>query len=59
MSEDKKVVRAIDLGFGFTKFVEKINENGEYKCRSFPSIATRKSNKVLGGGFFNERDTIC
>ena len=57
--EKKKVVQAIDLGFGFTKLVEGINANGQYKLKSYPSITAISSGKKnLGGGFFAERDTV-
>lgn len=54
--ETKKIVRAIDLGFGFTKMIETV-KGGEAKAKAFPSIAAKASKKTLGGGHFAERDT--
>jgi hypothetical protein len=35
-----KVVRSIDLGFGFTKFTVGVNKDGVPKMASFPSIVS-------------------
>lgn len=53
-----KIVRAIDLGYGFTKFIENVNGKGEPKASLFPSIAIKSSRKGLGGGYLSERETI-
>ena len=53
-----KVVRAIDLGFGFTKFIKSVSDKGVPKCLSFPSVTAIGSKKTLGGGVFSERDTV-
>lgn len=53
-----KIVRAIDLGYGFTKFIQGVSEKGDFKPASFPSIASIAGKKNLGGGFLKERDTI-
>lgn len=53
-----KVVRAIDLGYGFTKFIHNVTDKGDLRTASFPSIASIAGKKNLGGGFFAERDTV-
>ena len=55
---NKKVVRSIDLGYGFTKFIQNVTDKGDVKPVSFPSVASIAGKKNLGGGFFAERDTI-
>lgn len=37
------IVRAIDLGYGYTKYVEDVKEDGEIIVNSFPSIAVPAS----------------
>lgn len=48
LAKKEKIVRAIDLGFGFTKLVQDVHQNGRYKAMMFPSIVTRASSKDLG-----------
>ena len=54
----ESVVRAIDVGYGFTKFTSGKDDNGRYLCKSFASITAFASKKTLGAGVFKERDTV-
>lgn len=56
-SDSKPVIRALDLGFGFTKY--STEEDGEIVYKSFSSTAPRSS-KIEGSdlSLVNERDTI-
>lgn len=55
--ESAPIIRSLDLGFGFTKYSKK--ENDEIVFKDFPSIAPRAS-KVEDSdlSFLNERDTL-
>lgn len=59
MAEQKKskVVRALDLGWGYTKY-SKLNAAGELEYLSFPSLAPRASGLGLSLGDLGQRDTI-
>lgn len=53
-----KIVRAIDVGFGNTKFVVLRQGAGEVHCGIFPSIAPQApSTSDLGGEVFQRRNT--
>lgn len=58
----KPVVRAIDIGYGNTKFVASERNHGdisEVVCRSIPSIAPKASHLGdLGAGMMARRETI-
>ncbi len=42
-NENNPIVRAIDLGYGYTKYVKQITDKGEVIVDSFPSIAVPAS----------------
>lgn len=51
-------IRAIDIGYGFTKYTKGIDKNGDIVCDLFPSIAALSPpTDNLGGDFFVVRDT--
>ena len=53
------IVRAIDVGYGNTKFVQFHAQGGEIACSLFPSIAPQASSGAdLTGGVFQRRNTI-
>ena len=54
----KKIIRAIDGGYGWFKFTRDVKDNGEIETYTFPSIATIASDKNQGGGFLKDRRTI-
>lgn len=54
----KPIVRAIDVGYGNTKFVVLRQSGGETHCGLFPSIAPQASSTAdLGAGIFQRRNT--
>src|SRR5690606_26267692 len=52
------VVRAIDVGYGMTKYVLQSEGTGKFTCGSFPSLVTLGTGRQLGAGYFDERDTV-
>lgn len=55
---NKKTVRAIDVGYGNTKYTMFHNTGDEVVCASFPSIAPQASvGPDLSGGVFQRRNT--
>lgn len=55
---DKEVsLAAIDVGYGFTKYISGFYEDGQPVCGLFPSIAALSPMDNLTGGFFVSRDT--
>lgn len=51
------VVRAADIGYGFTKYTKGLDENGNVICDLFPSIAALSPQEEMGGDFFVARNT--
>lgn len=51
-------VRAIDVGYGYTKFIKNISPTGEIETGIFPSMAVLSPMEDLSGDFFVQRDTI-
>lgn len=55
----RKMVRAIDIGYGNTKFVAGHSHGMEIQCSIFPSIASHAAAGAnLGGGVFQRRNTV-
>lgn len=55
----QSIVRAIDVGYGNTKFVQFYTQGGEVACSLFPSIAPQAgSGPDLTGGVFQRRNTV-
>jgi plasmid segregation protein ParM len=52
------VVRAIDVGYGMTKYVLQSDGAGKFTCGSFPSLVALGMGRQLGAGYFDERDTV-
>jgi plasmid segregation protein ParM len=54
-----QIVRAIDVGYGNTKFVAYHNHGSNIQCSIFPSIAPHAScGDDLNGGIFQRRNTV-
>jgi plasmid segregation protein ParM len=52
-----EIVRSIDLGYGFVKYVHNVNKDGVPFIKSFPSIVEVSTDKNLGGDYFQRRKT--
>lgn len=53
------IVRAIDVGYGNTKFVTShVGTNTEIVCQMFPSLAPKASVTDLAGEFLKKRNTV-
>ena len=52
------VVRAVDVGYGMTKYVLQSEGNGKATCDSFPSVVALGQGRQLGAGYFEKRDTV-
>lgn len=52
----KKIVRALDLGWGFAKYTVQNGDEIEYK--SIPSLAPRHTGVDLSGSLMGRRDTV-
>ncbi len=52
------IIRAIDLGYGNTKYIYSDNTDNEMQCNLFPSIAPHASANGVGKGILKKRDTI-
>lgn len=52
-----KVVQALDLGWGFTKF-SVVGPDGQVSFRAIPSIAPRHTGLDLSGSLLGRRDTV-
>ena len=52
------VIRALDVGFGSTKFVVGHSPGGRIECRLFPSIAPMFSLIDIGDGILKQRDSV-
>ncbi|HXF46331.1 MAG TPA: PRTRC system protein D [Burkholderiaceae bacterium] len=50
-------VRAVDVGYGFTKFVRELRES-EPVCQHFPSMAAAAGRRALAEGLGQRRDTV-
>lgn len=53
-----KVVRAIDLGWGWTKYSRRNRDSGEIEYLSFPSLAPRSATIDMGVSVLGKRDTV-
>jgi plasmid segregation protein ParM len=53
-----EVVRAIDVGYSWTKYVVEGSSLGNIRCRAFPSIAPRASNRDLALDGRARRSTV-
>jgi plasmid segregation protein ParM len=51
------VVRALDIGYGFTKYTKGLDDEGNIDCDLFPSIAALSPQEEMGGDFFVARNT--
>ncbi len=58
MSATPKIVRAIDLGWGYTKFSHIDVESETLKYSSFPSLAPRSAGLDLSMSILGKRDTV-
>lgn len=56
MPQASPIIRALDLGSGFTKLNRLVNGKLEYM--NFPSLAPRHSGRNLGGSLLGQRDTV-
>ena len=56
---ESKIVRAIDVGYGNTKFVNYHTRGSAIQCSIFPSITPHASgSQDLNGGIFQRRNTV-
>ena len=53
-----QTVRAIDVGYGNTKFTVGVDAHGAPVCRLFPSFAPLASRRQIGGALMRRRDTV-
>lgn len=51
------ITRAIDIGYGFTKYTKGFAKDGSVICDLFPSIAALSPQEEMGGDFFVRRNT--
>jgi len=51
-------VEAADIGYGYVKVTQGVDEDGNIRFKSFPSIVPRAPMSDMSGSFFVERDTI-
>jgi plasmid segregation protein ParM len=58
MSDKAKIVRAIDLGWGYTKYSHFDIETDGLKFSSFPSLAPRSAGLDLSMSILGKRDTV-
>lgn len=54
----EKIVRAIDAGYGLTKFVKSINPDGSMVCNHFPSMAVPSDPATMRSLNIRQRNTI-
>jgi plasmid segregation protein ParM len=52
------IVRAIDVGYGFTKFVTAHARGNQFDCQVFPSLAPVASSRNLSQASYQTRNTI-
>lgn len=53
-----KIIRAIDLGWGWTKYSKLDRDSGELQYLSFPSLAPRSAGLDLSLSVMGKRDTV-
>jgi plasmid segregation protein ParM len=53
-----KIVRALDLGWGYAKYSHLNKETGKISFSSFPSLAPRHTGMDLSMGSIGQRDTV-
>jgi len=53
-----EVIRAVDVGYSWTKYVVEGASFGEIRCRAFPSIAPRASSRDLALDGRARRSTV-
>lgn len=53
-----RVIRAVDVGYSWTKFVVEGERVGEIRCRAFPSIVSRASGRDLALDGLTQRQTV-
>lgn len=58
MSKSEKIISAVDVGFGFTKYLQFNQKTNEYKPSIFPSFKSLAEPKNLGKGFLKDRNTV-
>lgn len=57
-TDSSLIVRALDLGWGYTKYSVKNSETGELEFKSFPSLAPRHTGLDLSMSVLGKRDTV-
>lgn len=55
---NSKVIRAIDAGYGLTKFVSEAGADGTLNCRHFPSMAVPSDPATMRSLSIRDRNTI-
>ena len=55
---ENPVIRALDLGWGYTKYSSKKDDSGELEFHSFPSLAPRYTGLDLSMSVLGKRDTV-
>lgn len=59
MSKSKpKIIRAIDAGYGLTKFIKGVGEDGSLACGHFPSMAVPSDPATMRSLSIRDRNTI-
>lgn len=58
MKQTTKVVRAIDAGYGLTKFIRKTDDTGQLICEHFPSLAVPSDPQTMRSLNIRHRDTV-
>lgn len=53
-----KIARAIDVGYGNTKYVVAHPAKAEIQCAMFPSIAPQATSSDVGAGLMSKRNTV-
>jgi plasmid segregation protein ParM len=53
-----KIVRAIDAGYGLTKFIQAVNPDGSLVCKQFPSMAVPSDPATMRSLNVRQRNTI-
>ena len=54
----RPIVRAIDVGYSWTKYVVDGDHANRIRCRAFPSVAPRASGRELAVDGISHRDTV-
>lgn len=55
---NSKIVRAIDAGYGLTKFISQVNPDGSLICNHFPSMAVPSDPATMRSLSIRDRNTI-